>query len=46
MNLAADLFDKVDLISLINGRAVRTLILAAIVKAKPDRNLYKQINTR
>ena len=46
MNLAVDIFDKVDLISLINGRAVKTLILAAIVKTKPDTNLYKQINTR
>ena len=44
MNLAVDMFDKVDLISLINGRAVKTLILA--VKTKPDTNLYKQINTR
>ena len=46
MNLAADIFDKVDLISLINGRAVKTLILAATVRAKPDTNLYKEINTR
>ena len=46
MNLAVDMFDKVDLISIINGRAVKTLILAATVKTKPDTNLYKQINTR
>ena len=46
MNLAVDMFDKVDLISLINVRAVKTLILAATVKTKPDTNLYKQINTR
>ena len=44
MNLATDLFDKSDLIGLIYLRVVKTLI--GTVKAEPDANPYKQINTR
>ena len=46
VNLTADTFDKPDVIWLIYERAVTTLTLTMTMKAKPDVNPYKQINTR